>query len=114
SLRDVGFRSITANDAASLGSMSASENNDLSYNMSLSTSLTHNFGSSLTSRMDLRYNYEDQEANNVGGSGSTLTLGGLMDLSNATTSLNPSYARSSQRTNAVSAAGTLGYKDRYF
>ena len=114
SLRDVGFRSITVNDAASLGAMSASENNDLSYNLSLSTSATHDFGRNLTSRLDLRYNFEDQESNNVGGSGSTLTLGGLMDLGNATTSLSPSYSRSSQRTNAASAAGTLGYKDRYF
>src|SRR6185312_15194120 len=50
----------------------------------------------------------------VGGSGSTLTLGGLVDLSNATTSLSPSYSKFSQRANAVSAAGTLGLKDRYF
>src|SRR5205823_763665 len=114
SLRDVGFRSITVNDAASLGSMSASENNDLSYNMSLSSSATHNFGRDLTSRLDLRYNFEDQEANNVGGSGNTLTLGGLMDLGNATTSLNPDYSRSSQKTDAGTVAGTLGYKDRYF
>jgi len=114
SLRDVGFRSVIVNDAASLGQMSASENNDLSYNMGLSASATHDFGRNLTSRLDLRYNYEDQEANNVGGSGSTLTLGGLMDLDNATTSLNPDYSRSSQRTNAASVAGTLGYRDRYF
>jgi TonB-linked SusC/RagA family outer membrane protein len=114
SLRDVGFRSVIVNDAASLGNMSASENNDLSYNLSLSTSATHDFGRSLTSRVDVRYNFEDQESNNVGGSGSTLTLGGLMDLGNATTSLNPSYSRSSQRTDAASVAGTLGFKDRYF
>ena len=50
---------------------------------------THNFGRDLTTRLDLRYTYEDQESNNVGGSGNTLTLGGLLDLDNATTSLNP-------------------------
>jgi TonB-linked SusC/RagA family outer membrane protein len=114
SLRDVGFRSITAGDAASLGTMSASENNDLSYNLMLSTSLNHDFGRYITSRLDFRYTYEDQESNNVGGSGNTLTLGGLEDLSNATTSLTPSYGRTSQRSNAMSAAAVLGFKDRYF
>lgn len=114
SREDVGFRSITAGDARSLGSMSASENNNLSYNISLGGSATHNFGTELTTRVDMRYSYEDQEANNVGGAGNTLTLGGLWDLDNATTSLNPDYSRSSQRSNAVSAAGTIGFKDRYF
>ena len=98
--RDVGFRSITAGDAASLGSMSASENNDLAYNLMIGGHATHNFGSDLTTRLDFRYTYEDQESNNVGGSGNTLTLGGLWDLDNATTSLNPDYGRSSQRANA--------------
>ncbi|MEP6496140.1 MAG: SusC/RagA family TonB-linked outer membrane protein, partial [bacterium] len=114
SLQDVGFRSITAGDAASLGSQSASENNDLSYNLSFSSSLSHNFGRDLTSRVDFRYTYEDQEFNLVGGSGSTLTLGGLVDLDNATTSLNPDYRRTSQKANAGSVAAVLGYKDRYF
>ena len=111
---DVGFRSITAGDAASLGSMSASENNDLAYNIMIGGNASHNFGRDLTTRLDLRYTYEDQESNNVGGSGNTLTLGGLWDLDNATTSLNPDYGRSSQRANAASVAGTIGYKDRYF
>jgi len=114
SLRDVGFRSITAGDAASLGTMSASENNDMSYNLMLSSSLNHDFGTWLTSRIDFRYTYEDQESNNVGGSGNTLTLGGLADLDNATTSLNPDYSRTSQRSNAASVAAVLGFKDRYF
>ena len=114
SRRDVGYRSITAGDAASLGSMSASENNNLAYNLMIGGNASHNFGRDLTARLDARYTYEDQESNNVGGSGNTLTLGGLWDLSNATTSLSPSYGRSSQRANAASVAGTLGYKDRYF
>ena len=114
SLRDVGYRSITAGDAASLGAMSASENNDLSYNLMLSSSLNHNFGKDLTTRIDFRYTYEDQESNNVGGSGSTLTLGGLRDLDNATTSLNPDFGQTSQRSNAGSVAAVLGFKDRYF
>jgi TonB-linked SusC/RagA family outer membrane protein len=114
SLTDVGFRSITPGDAASLGSMSANENNNLSYNMMLAMSLNHDIGRDLTSRLDFRYTYEDQEFNTVGGSGNTLTLGGLADLSNATTSLNPSYSRTSQRSNAASVATVLGFKDRYF
>ena len=36
------------------------------------------------------------------------------DLSNATTSLTPGYSRTSQRSNAVSIATVLGFKDRYF
>ena len=114
SLRDVGFRSITAGDAASLGSMSANNRNNLSYNLMLATSLNHDIGRDLTTRLDLRYSYEDQESNDVGGSGNTLTLAGLADLDNATTSLNPDYSRTSQRSNAVSAATVLGFKDRYF
>jgi TonB-linked SusC/RagA family outer membrane protein len=113
-LQDVGYRSITANDPISLGQMSASASNATSYNISLSSSASHDFGSDLTSRLDLRYNYEDQEFNLVGGSGSALTVGGLIDLDNATNSLNPDFNRTSQRTNAVSAAGTLAYKERYF
>src|SRR5262249_42886905 len=89
-------------------------NNDLSYNLMLAASLNHDLGRDLTSRIDFRYAYEDQEHNDVGGSGNTLTLAGLADLSNATTSLAPSYSRTSQRSNAVSAATVLGFKDRYF
>jgi TonB-linked SusC/RagA family outer membrane protein len=114
SLSDVGFRSITAGDAASLGSMRARANNDMSYNMMLATSLNHDIGRDLTSRLDFRYTYEDQESSLVGGAGNTLTLGGLVDLDNATTSLNPDYSRTSQRSNAFSVATVLGFKDRYF
>jgi TonB-linked SusC/RagA family outer membrane protein len=114
SLRDVGYRSITRNDPVSLGDMSADENNRLSYNVSFTGSASHNFGSDISTRLDLRYLFENQESNSVGGEGSTLALGGLVDLDNATTDLDGSYSRSSQRSNAVSAAGTLGFKDRYF
>jgi TonB-linked SusC/RagA family outer membrane protein len=114
SLSDVGFRSITPGDAASLGSMSARENNGVAYNLMLGSSINHDIGKDLTARLDLRYSYEDQESNLVSGSGNTLTLGGLADLSNATTSLNPGYSRTSQRANAASIASVLGFKDRYF
>jgi hypothetical protein len=56
--------------------MSASENNDCR------TTHAEHFAEpqlreDLTTRLDFRYTYEDQESNNVGGSGNTLTLGGL-------------------------------------
>jgi len=74
-LRDIGFRSITPGDAASLGRMEAAARNDLSYNLMLSSSISHDIGKDLTSRFDFRYSYEDQEFHLVGGSGNTLTLG---------------------------------------
>jgi TonB-linked SusC/RagA family outer membrane protein len=113
-LRDVGYRSITPNDPVSLGNMSASASNALSYNVSLSGSASHDFGSSISTRLDLRYNFEDQEFSLVGGSGDALVVGGLVDLDNATTSLNPDFNKTSQRANAVAAAGTIAFKDRYF
>lgn len=113
SLSDVGFRVLQSNDANALGSMSAGGDQDLSYNIGLTSSLTHNFGNDLTSRLDLRYNYEDQESNSVSGSGSSLTVQGLRDLRNASTR-SSGYNLTSQRADARSVAGTLGYKDRYF
>jgi TonB-linked SusC/RagA family outer membrane protein len=114
SLTDKGYRSITVGDAASLGNMSARENNDLSYNVLLDAALSHTFGRDITTRTDFRYTFEDQEANNVGGSGSTLTLQGLKDLGNVTTSLNPTYGTTSQRALSGSVAEAISFKDRYF
>ena len=68
---------------SNVGSMSANSNNDVAYNILLDGTATHNFGRDLTSRLDLRYTYEDQESNGVSGSGNTLTLPGLLDLGNA-------------------------------
>jgi hypothetical protein len=113
SLTDKGYRR-TAPSPASEGNMSASTGNDMSYNLLLSGTATHNFGNDLTSRFDLRYTFEHQESNGVSASGSTLTLPGLLDLNNATTSLNPGYSQNTQRAVAGSAALNLGYKDRYF
>ena len=73
SLTDKGYRR-TAPSPASDGSMSAGSDNDLAYNILLDGTATHDFGRNLTSRLDLRYTYEDQESNSVGASGSTLTL----------------------------------------
>lgn len=114
SLQELGYRRTAAGDPNSLGSMSASSGNDVSYNILLDGTATHNFGRDLTSRLDLRYTYEDQESNGVSGSGNTLTLPGLLDLGNATTSLSPGYSQTSQRALAGSAGLNLGYKDRYF
>ncbi len=112
-LVDKGYRR-TAPSPTSDGFMSASSANDLSYNVLLDGTATHNFGRDLTSRFDARYTYEDQESNGVSASGSTLTLPGLLDLTNATTSLNPGYGQNSQRALAGSVALNLGFKDRYF
>jgi hypothetical protein len=75
---------------------------------------THNFGKDLTSRLDARYTFEHKQGNGVSGSGNTLTLPGLLDLGNATTSLDGGYSESRQRTLAGSLGLNLGYKDRYF
>ena len=61
----------TAPSPTSDGFMSASTANDLSYNVLLDGTATHNFGKDLTSRFDTRYTYEDQESNGVSASGST-------------------------------------------
>ena len=70
SLRDVGYRSITAERRGEPRQhFRRRASNDLSYNVCSSTSATHNFGADITTRLDLRYNYEDQESQRVGGSG---------------------------------------------
>src|ERR1051325_4981106 len=112
-LIDKGYRR-TAPSPASDGSMSASSSNNLAYNILLDATAKHDFSRDLTSRFDLRYTYEDQESNGVDASGNTLTLPGLLDLGNATTSLSPGYSQSSQRAIAGSIAANLGFKDRYF
>ena len=62
-------RSRRTTRRASAACPASASNNDLSYNMLLDGTATHNFGRDLTSRLDLRYTFEDQESNSVGGSG---------------------------------------------
>jgi TonB-linked SusC/RagA family outer membrane protein len=113
SMTDKGYRRTAAGPGTD-GSMNASSSNDLAYNLLFSGTATHNFGNDLTSRLDARYTFEHKQGNGVGGSGSSLTLQGLRDLDNATTSLDGSYSESMQRTLAGSLGLNLGYKDRYF
>jgi TonB-linked SusC/RagA family outer membrane protein len=113
-LSDVGTRRLKAGDIVSLGNIAASARTDMAYNILLDGAATHNFGKDLTSRLDLRYTYENQHADSVGGTGNTLTLGGLLNLGNATNALTPAYNTSTQKALSGSVAGTLGYKERYF
>jgi TonB-linked SusC/RagA family outer membrane protein len=110
---DKGYRTVVTSPN-NQGSISASANDDLSYNILLDATATHDFFRSLTSRADFRYTYEDISATNTGGSGSTLVLPGLLTITNATTSLNGSYGTQEQRSIGFSAALNLGFKDRYF
>ena len=110
---DKGYRTVVASPN-NQGSISASANDNLSYNILLDGTATHDFGRSLTSRADFRYTYEDISATNTGGSGNTLVLPGLLSITNATTSLNGTYGTQEQRSVGFSAALNLGFRDRYF
>jgi TonB-linked SusC/RagA family outer membrane protein len=110
---DKGYRSVVASPNND-GSISASAGDNLSYNILLDGTATHDFGKSLTARTDFRYTYEDIGSTSSGGSGNTLVLPGLLTITNATTSLNGSYSSQEQRSVGYSAALNLGFKDRYF
>jgi TonB-linked SusC/RagA family outer membrane protein len=111
--QDKGYRTVVASPT-NLGTASDTSAHNQSYNILLSGTATHNFGSDLVTRMDLRYTYEDQLANQITGSGNTLVLPGLLTLTNATTSLNPGYTTQEQRAVGYATAFNAGYKDRYF
>src|SRR6185503_6676280 len=109
---DKGFRTA-ASTSANDGNMSTSDNYDLSYNVLVNGTATHNFGKDLATRWDVRYSFDDQNSHSESGSGSTLTLPGLQTLRNATTSLQPLYTNNAQRALGYSSGLNLDYKDRY-
>lgn len=110
--QDKGYRT-TVVGPANLGSIDAGAGTDLSYNLALGATATHNFGRDLASRLNLRYTYEDQESNDNSASGNTLAVPGLLTLNNATASLDGSYSQSSVRALGASAGLNLEYKERY-
>ncbi len=112
-LVDKGYRR-TAASPTSEGNMGASSNHDLGYNLMLGGTANHDFGRDISTRVDVRYTFENTQGSGVSGSGSTLTLPGLLNLNNATTSINADYSQSGQRTIGVSSNLNLGYKERYF
>jgi TonB-linked SusC/RagA family outer membrane protein len=113
SLNDKGNVRRTAPAPATDGSISTGNTKDLSYNTALGATARRNFGRDLASRVNLRYTYEQQDADSTSGTGSVLALPGLLTLSNATTSKNATFSQRSQRAIGGSAGLNLEYKERY-
>jgi TonB-linked SusC/RagA family outer membrane protein len=109
---DKGYRTTVAGPANN-GDIGTSSNYNLSYNVALGATATHDFFRDLASRLNVRYTYEDQEFQGNAGSGNTLAIPGLLTLTNATASLSPSYSQSSVRAIGASAGLNLEYKERY-
>ena len=109
---DKGYRTTVAGPAND-GDIGTSDGTDLSYNISLGSTLTHDLRHDLASRVNFRYTYEDQESQGTSGSGNTLAVPGLLTLTNATASKSASYSQSSERAIGASAALNLEFKDRY-
>jgi TonB-linked SusC/RagA family outer membrane protein len=109
---DKGYRTTVVGPANS-GQIGARSDYGVSYNVALGATATHGFGRDLMSRVNLRYTYDDQEAQTDSASGNTLAVPGLLTLTNATTSLTPYYIQSSVKAIGASAGLNLEYKERY-
>ena len=84
-----------------------------SFNGDLSATVRHDFGRDLQSRLNLRYQYAQEDANNSSGSGTDLAALGVPVLSNATNNYSIGSYTSSVRETGYSAGVGLTYKERY-
>ena len=112
---DKNFRYTTENywDGYLPGEVQDARSSSASFNAGLSATLRHDFGQDLRSRLNLRYGYVQQDADNNDAYGYTLAAVGVPVLNNATTDFGVSSGTSSTREVGYSAGVGLTYKDRY-
>ena len=114
SQNDRGTRSTGESRAtAALGSISASSNSGLSYNLDFGSTLRRDITTDLRSSLRVRYTYEQQDSDGLDASGNTLAVPGLRDLDNVTASQSVGSSESSVRAMGVAGGLNLEYKERY-
>ena len=112
-LQDRGYRTTSLDIGNNTGNISEGSSANSSYNVGLDATARRYLGRDLSTRYQVRYTYEQQDAWSVNASGNTLTLPGLLSLSNATTSISNSNSITSIRALGYSGSANLEYKERY-
>ncbi|HEX8943610.1 MAG TPA: TonB-dependent receptor plug domain-containing protein, partial [Gemmatimonadaceae bacterium] len=112
-LQDRGYRTTALDIGNNTGNISDSSSASSSYNVGLDATLRHDFGTSLRTRYQTRYTYEQQDGWGVFATGSTLTLPGLVSLTNATTSISNRNNTTSIRALGYSGSANFEFKEKY-
>ena len=113
-LRDRGYRGTSESRATeAVGSISGSSGAGLSYNIGLSGTARHQLTDDLLTRLNLRYTYEQEDNEALSGSGENLAVPGLVDLDNATQSLEIGSSQTTVRSMGGSVGANLEYLERY-
>jgi TonB-linked SusC/RagA family outer membrane protein len=114
SMNDRGFRATGESRAtAAEGAIAGSSNAGLSYNLGLTGTARHTFGSDLVASMIGRWTYEQEDNEGLSASGDALAVPGLRDLDIATGNFNIGSSESSVRSMGISGGLHLEFRDRY-
>jgi hypothetical protein len=116
-LREKGFRVTRTNQSTVyLGTYQENSGADASYNMSMSGTARQNnpLGiADLQTRLNVRYSFERTDGSELGASGNTLAVPGLLTLGNVTVPNSPSSSRNSVRAIGMLGGIALDYKGKY-